>query len=96
MIACDLADRGDQLIDAIGLLDCLDIGETGRDADGIAGEKQERDPLVPELLGKGQARSAAEDEVEDDHVGECRTGKTLAGAFDGMAGMRGCREGAQA
>jgi hypothetical protein len=90
VIVGDLADRGDQLIDGIGLLDCLDIGETGRDADGIAGEKQERYPLVAKLLGKGEARSAAEDEVEDDHVGECRTGKTLAGAFDGMFKVDGC------
>ena len=45
---------------------------------------------MAKLLGKGEARSAAEDEVEDDHVGERRTGKTLAGPFDGMFKGDGC------
>jgi hypothetical protein len=84
VIVGDPSDRGDQLVGGEGLLDCLDIGEVGRDADRITRQKQEGHFPPPQLLGKGQARSAAKDEIENDDVRERWTGEALAGALDRM------------
>jgi hypothetical protein len=78
------SDRGQQLVDGEGLLERLDIGKAGGNANRITGKKQEGHVPLPQLLGKGQARRAAKDEVENDDVRQRWTAEALAGALDGM------------